>query len=504
MAWIWAALMPHPPIIVPEVGHGREQEAAATLDGLERLLARLAVMAHTGKPDVMLVLSPHQPYAPGAFSINIAPRISGSLAPFGAPSVAFTLDTPVHEARALADHLRASRVPVTFGALEDLTKDHGSIVPLYFLARTFGGELPPVILASPIGLAPSAAHALGTALQSFRTPKPARPKTAGQTGTTESVRNSTESGSWALLASGDLSHRLKAGAPSGYRPEGAVFDKAIVRALKTGDSSLVSGLPQDVLTNAGECGMRSVLALLGLTDGPVEVFSYEGPFGVGYCNALWKADSRAEAAANPAEIQGCVELKIQKPAAARPAANPPSAPATGHPYPKLARLVVSRLLTGDRPQLTESDAAALAPEEKNWQEQKACFVSIKTKAGSLRGCIGTILPASPSLVQEIIMNAVSASTRDPRFPPMRAEELDNAVFSVDVLGAPEPVADPKELDPRVWGVIVTKGKQRGLLLPDLPGVDTVEKQISIAAQKAGISDLSGISLQRFSVQRYLE
>jgi AmmeMemoRadiSam system protein A len=170
-----------------------------------------------------------------------------------------------------------------------------------------------------------------------------------------------------------------------------------------------------------------------------------------------------------------------------------------HPYVQLARVTVSRLLRG-KP-LPKSGVEIASGE---WNVERACFVSIKTLRGALRGCIGTILPTQPSLDCEIIANAVAASTRDPRFPPMTATELDNVTFSVDVLSLPEPVADRSGLDPAVWGVIVTKGWQRGVLLPDLEGVDTVEQQLDIAAQKAGIRSLDGATLERFRVDRYKE
>jgi AmmeMemoRadiSam system protein A len=139
-----------------------------------------------------------------------------------------------------------------------------------------------------------------------------------------------------------------------------------------------------------------------------------------------------------------------------------------------------------------------------WNLERACFVSIKTLRGDLRGCIGTILPTQPRLDLEIVSNAVAASTRDPRFPPMTASELEGVTFSVDVLSRPEFVSDRKELDPSVWGVIVSRGMLRGVLLPDLEGVDTVEQQLDIAARKAGIRRSEGFTIERFRVDRYKE
>lgn len=171
-------------------------------------------------------------------------------------------------------------------------------------------------------------------------------------------------------------------------------------------------------------------------------------------------------------------------------------------YPRLARLAVARHLAGG--EVGDKLWQDLEADQDIWTHPSACFVSIKTSGGDLRGCIGTILPTQPNLAREIMTNAVSAATRDPRFPPMRAEELAAVVFSVDVLSQPEPVSSLDQLDPAHWGVILTRGRQRGLLLPDLEGVDTVEQQISIAARKAGLSSLDGVAVERFSVTRYPE
>jgi AmmeMemoRadiSam system protein A len=135
----------------------------------------------------------------------------------------------------------------------------------------------------------------------------------------------------------------------------------------------------------------------------------------------------------------------------------------------------------------------------------ACFVSIKTEHGELRGCIGTIEPTQTALVEELIANAVSAATRDPRFLPVTPSELPHLRFSVDVLSAPEPTR-LEDLDPATYGVIVTDGaeRRRGLLLPAIEGVETVEQQVSIAAHKAGLRPDARLKLYRFRVQRFSE
>jgi AmmeMemoRadiSam system protein A len=140
--------------------------------------------------------------------------------------------------------------------------------------------------------------------------------------------------------------------------------------------------------------------------------------------------------------------------------------------------------------------------DEQMKERAGAFVCLK-KHGELRGCIGTISPATECLASEVIKNAISASTEDPRFMPVDEIELSELDYSVDVLCPPEPVKDLGELDPKRYGVIVTKGMRRGLLLPDLEGVDTVEQQLSIAMQKAGIGlDETDVEVQRFEVKRY--
>jgi len=135
-------------------------------------------------------------------------------------------------------------------------------------------------------------------------------------------------------------------------------------------------------------------------------------------------------------------------------------------------------------------------------DQKAgVFVSLK-KFGDLRGCIGTFMPTQENIAQEIIKNAISAAIDDPRFPPVTVPELEDLSISVDVLSAPEEVKDVSQLDPKKYGVIVSSGYKKGLLLPDLEGVDTAEYQIDIAKRKAGIYPDEKVKLYRFEVKRY--
>ena len=141
----------------------------------------------------------------------------------------------------------------------------------------------------------------------------------------------------------------------------------------------------------------------------------------------------------------------------------------------------------------------LTPEMK---QGAGVFVSIK-KHGELRGCIGTFMPTRTNVAEEIVVNAISSATQDPRFMPVEPSELDGLEYSVDILSEPEPVQSADNLDPRKYGVIVECGYRRGLLLPDLAGVDKVEEQIDICRAKAGISAGEPIRLYRFRVERFI-
>lgn len=165
-----------------------------------------------------------------------------------------------------------------------------------------------------------------------------------------------------------------------------------------------------------------------------------------------------------------------------------------HPVVRLAKEAVEIYIReGKLPKPKE-----LTPEMK---EQAGVFVSLH-KHGQLRGCIGTFEPTKDNVAEEIIANAISSSTMDPRFPPVSESELGDIEYSVDILTNPEPVTDPSQLDPKQYGVIVESGWKRGLLLPDLEGVDSVDEQIAICRLKAGISPTEPVNLYRFQVRRF--
>jgi AmmeMemoRadiSam system protein A len=167
-----------------------------------------------------------------------------------------------------------------------------------------------------------------------------------------------------------------------------------------------------------------------------------------------------------------------------------------HPLVELARRTIESYIREKR---TIEPPGELVPE---MQGRAGTFVSLHDSRGNLRGCIGTIEPRQPTVAQEVIQNAISAATRDPRFLPVQPEELEGLDVKVDVLTEPEPIDSMDQLDPKRYGVIVESDWRRGLLLPDLEGVDTVEYQVDIAMRKAGIRPGEPMQLYRFEVIRY--
>ena len=262
---------------------------------------------------------------------------------------------------------------------------------------------------------------------------------------------------------------------------------------------------------AAECGHRSFVIMAGALDG-VEVQAtqlvHEDVTGVGYgiCTFYPMADSAGHPDERSADRQflrkyleqvqdQLLQKKAQEdPYVALARRSLETYLAEGH------RLKLSAASTGDAAKA--GDTANSGIPEEMLQTRAGAFVSIH-EHGQLRGCIGTILPVTGCVAEEIIRNAVSAATEDPRFMPIEADELPWLEISVDVLGEPEHIDSPDQLDVKRYGVIVTKGRRRGLLLPNLDGVDTVEEQISIALQKAGLgTDEEDYELERFEVVRH--
>ena len=444
---VFSGIAPHPPIMVPEVGPeaiGQVRESTAAMAELTRRIIC------SGAQSIILI-SPHAPLEADSFVAYQDPELYGDFSHFRAPETRFSVSLDAEMLAAIRNSARKDDYCVTGISEHDL--DHGIAVPLYFLLKH--GWQGRVVALGYSFLANEDHLRFGSCIR----------KAVDQVGR-----------STAFIASGDLSHRLKPHAPAGYNPGAHAFDEQVVDNLRSSAPQRIVEIDQELRAQAGECGYRSMLVAIGAgRELPLacEVLSYEAPFGVGYMVAQLTNSST--------EAYGLFDENADVDLAA------------------LAREAVETFVhTGDEtspPLDTRGILAARAP----------CFVSLKTLTGDLRGCIGTIEPVKDTLAQEIIANAISAATHDPRFPPVRDEELSNLRYSVDVLLPSEP-AVIQELDPLIYGVIVEdeSGSRRGLLLPDIPGVESAEEQVEIAARKAGIPRGVPLKLSRFKVERFRE
>ena len=462
MPMLGAILTPHPPVLLPEVGRGREREIAATGRAMEQAAREVA----RWNPDVLIVSSPHTILYGDYFHIAPGAGASGSMAAFGAPQVRMDV---TYDA-ALRDEVirRAGAAGLEAGTLgqRDPALDHGVLIPLYYLRKA--GVTCPMLRMGLSGF---------SALDHYR---------LGQC-----VAEAAEAlGRRAVfVASGDLSHKLKADGPYGFAPEGPVFDEAVTKAMAAGDFLSFLTMDAGLCSRAAECGLRSFQMMAGALDGLAvspRLLSHEGTFGVGYAVALFPVTGRDADRCFAPTCEAALKARLARRRASE------------DPWVRLARLSLETCVRTGRPLDALPDGL---PAQLTGQAAGA-FVSLHQN-GQLRGCIGTTSPTQPSVAWEIVRNAVSAGTRDPRFPALRKEELDTLEYSVDVLGQPQPVDSPAQLDPRRYGVIVTYGRKQGLLLPDLEGVDTVEQQVGIARQKGGIRPEDPYTLQRFEVVRHL-
>ncbi len=419
------------------------RESIARVEDSIEAMAELTKRLIESGAETVIVISPHAPLEADSFVAYEGPEVFGDFSNFSAPGTYFS--APVDEELLTAIKESAAVENYEVLALPSNDLDHGTAVPLYFLFRN-GWEGQVVTLGYSF-LSNDDHLRFGSCIR----------RAVDRAGRRV-----------AFIASGDLSHRLKPHAPAGYNPDAHVFDEQVVEALRSNAPQKIAEIDHGLRRLAGECGYRSMLVAIGAcSELPLscEVLSYEAPFGVGYLVAQLTHQLATDFLDPPALARQAVEAFIRD-----------------------GDIIDSR-------HLARGLLGAPAP----------CFVSLKTHDGDLRGCIGTIEPTRDTLAEEIVANAISAATNDPRFEPVRTEELSNLRYSVDVLFPPEEtVLD--DLDPSVFGVIVEdeSGAHRGLLLPDIPGIIDTKQQVEIAARKAGISPGKPIKLWRFRVERFRE
>lgn len=460
MAITASFMVPHPPMIVPAVGKGSEAQIKATIRAYEQVAEEIAAL----EPETIIISSPHSVMYADYFHISPGKSAKGSFRQFRAPEVSFREEYDQELAAGIEKLAKVDGLAAGTLGERDPSLDHGTMVPLYFIRKKYtGGKIVRIGLS---GLPLTDHYRLG-----------------------ELVREAVDKlGRRAVyVASGDLSHKLQDYGPYGFAKEGPEYDERIMDVMGRAAFGELFDFSENFCERAAECGHRSFVIMAGLWDGmkvKAVKLSHEDVTGVGYGICTFYPEEKSDDRHFLKQYLDKQKDRLQRQTEAADA------------FVRLARASVEKyVLHRSVLPLPEDIPAELK------ETQAGAFVSIH-EHGRLRGCIGTFLPTQSCLGKEIIHNAVSACSRDPRFDPITMDELEYLEINVDVLSEPEPIESPDQLDVKRYGVIVTAGSRRGLLLPDLEGVDTVEQQIDIARRKAGISKNEKISLQRFEVVRH--
>ena len=503
-------MVPHPPMIVPEVGRGSESQIEETTRAYEYVADRIAEL----QPETIILSSPHSIMYADYFHISPGRYAEGSFARFGAPKVAFHVEYDKELVGAISN--RAYEHDLQAGVLgeKDAALDHGTMVPLYFITKKYKDFR--LVRIGLSGFPLDIHYQLGQQIK-------------------EAVNDLGRRAVY--VASGDLSHKLQEYGPYGFAPDGPVYDARIMDVMGRGAFDELLDFDEGFLDRAAECGHRSFVMMAGAldqTEVEIQKLSHQDVTGVGYgiCSYIVKKNTLKNN--DEKDVEEKSENRnagTEKPSADETLKEIIEDGKTGNRafltiwqerqkeklmerkakediYVRLARASIESYIRGGKALDFESVRESLIQVGgadavfEMMHTQAGAFVSLHMD-GRLRGCIGTIQATRDSVAEEIMTNAISAALHDNRFEPVREDELDRLEYSVDILGPREKIDSPDQLDVKRYGVIVTKGYKRGLLLPNLDSVDTIEEQIAIAKQKAGIPvEETNVQLERFEVVRH--
>ncbi len=471
MGIIAGFMVPHPPMIVPDVGRGSESVVEETTRAYEKVADEIAEL----KPDTIVISSPHSVMYADYFHISPGTHASGDFGAFRAPQVSFDVDYDSQFALQWSNHAAVNDIDAGTLGEKDPNLDHGTMVPLYFIMKKYTDFK--LVRIGLSGFSLSTHYRMGMLCSTVA----------------EELNRRV-----VYVASGDLSHKLKEDGPYGFNASGPIYDERIMDVMGSGEFDRLLDFDETLCNMAAECGHRSFVMLAGALDRKsvsIERLVHQDVTGVGYGICTYHIEGEDPDRAfldkwNARENARRQALRDKEDV-----------------YVRLARKSLESYIRKGKKidwyDVKDELGSATDKAISELEDMRAgAFVSIH-KEGKLRGCIGTISATRDCIADEIIENAISASTRDPRFDPIEEDELDALEISVDVLGEAEAIMSPAELDVKRYGVIVTKNRRRGLLLPNLDGVDTVEEQLSIAKQKAGLApDEEGCFLERFEVVRH--
>ncbi len=458
MSIVGAFMVPHPPLIVPSVGKGEENQIKSTTESYQKVAEKIAEL----QPETIIISTPHTTIYSDYFHISPGSKATGSFAMFGAPETSFNEEYDEEFVRELESLAEEEKIPAGTEGEQNPSLDHGTMVPLYFIRQKYNNFK--IVRIGISGLPLVDHYKVGELIAKIANKLNRRV---------------------VYVASGDLSHKLQEYGPYGFAEEGPIYDKRIMDVCGRASFKELFDFSDVLLEKSSECGHPSFTMMAGALDGiavETTALTHEDVTGVGYGICYYIPTGVDENRHFLNQYLEELDKKRQE--------------EHHDEYVKLAIATIDKYI--------KNKEIIEVPENlpKEMMEDKAgVFVSIH-KFDKLRGCIGTFLPVQSCIAREIINNAISAATSDPRFSPITEDELKYLDINVDVLSTPEDISSKEELDVKKYGVIVSSGFKRGLLLPDLDGIDDVDTQVSIAMQKGDIKPDEPIKLQRFEVIRH--
>lgn len=456
-----AFMLPHPPAIIPKIGKGDEEKLRKTKEAYEEVANRIEKL----QPDTIVVVSSHQTMYADYFHISPRKGAKGNFEKFKVSSINVAVKYDTEFVDQLTKSANGHQVPAGTKGERDKMLDYGTMIPLTFINKKWKDYQ--LVRIGLSGLPFTRHYELGQCIQEVA----------------ERLGRKT-----VVIASGDLSHRMQKEGPYGYTVEGPKYDAKVMNLMEHGRFDELFDFEEGVLAKAAECGHRAFLVLAGALDRKfvqAEKLSYEGPFGVGYGICAYQVNGddpeRNFKEQYIAREEERIAMKKEKEDA----------------FVALARATIETYAVSG-----QISSMSHQMTEELCHRKAGVFVQVK-EAGKLRGCVGTIEPTKDSLGEEIMCQAVNAAFHDPRYEPIRTEELNRLEIIVDVTGMPEEIESVDRLDITRYGVIVQKGRKKGFLLPNQSGLETVEQQLAIARKNAGIKPKDKVKVERFEVVRHI-
>lgn len=478
-------LMPHPPLIIPSIGEGGEFEIQRTIDACNCVGKEIQEL----KPETIVIVSPHGTKFSDAISISNGEKIRGNLKEFKDSQITIEKHIDRQFNQKLEEICKYDNIPVVLYDSNLLKKfhreyklDYASIIPMYFIEKFYKNYK--IVQITYNNLSDVQLYKFGMAIKQ----------------TAKSLDRSVvfiDSMNLSKILTDEEKYQdsndeinLDTDIDTDIDTDDKInFDTELISNLENGDVKSIFNIDKSKINDAVENELKSILIMLGAMDLEkinTQVMSYETDYKSSY--SVIKFDNTKKDKSKLESIISMKEEILNK-------ANKISS--CQNPYVKLSRDSLNHYFTTNHLMAVPHNI----PCELK-QNQSGVFVSL-IKEGELRGCVGTTLPETDSIAQEIIRNTIQAATRDYRFSKITLEELNNIEISIDIISRPSQ-ATKEELNPKKYGILVTQGSKKGVVLPNSPGINTVNAQIKLACKRANININENYELEKFETNRYKE